>query len=138
MNFSKLSSIIAIFIGISMIGFWLVAILFVGIPEMKTDSVEIRLHIIAELVTGILLLIGAWGLLRNKGWARDAHLFTLGMLTYTLIVSPGYYFDKGIYPMAVMFGVLLITAICLTIIGFRRNSKNSNQNLDHLVCSNVR
>jgi hypothetical protein len=42
------------------------------------------------------------GFLRGKGWARILSPFALGMLLYTIVVSPGYYAQLGNSPM-VMF-----------------------------------
>ena len=46
-------------------------------------------------------------------WARGLTLLGLGMLVYTVIVSPGYYVHLGNLPMVGMFAALLALALAV-------------------------
>ena len=44
-------------------------------------------------------------------WTTSVYLIAMGMLFYTVIVSPGYFAQKGQWGYVVMFGVILILAL---------------------------
>jgi hypothetical protein len=50
-------------------------------------------------------------LLFDAPWGRTTWLVSIGMLLYTVIVSPGYLIQKREWPMAAMFAVLLVLAL---------------------------
>jgi len=96
-----------------------------SIPEIQTKPVELGLHVVAEVSTALLLIIGAIGLLLKKSWGLKTYLISMGMLLYTLIMSPGYFLQKGEIPFVIMFIVFLMLAIFLIIL----IAKNSNKML---------
>ena len=51
------------------------------------------------------------GLLTGAPWGQPAYLVSVGMLLYTVIVSPGYFAHKREWPMVGMFAVLLVLAL---------------------------
>jgi hypothetical protein len=57
------------------------------------------------------LIASGAGLWKHKGWAKILAPFALGMLLYTVIVSPGYYAQLGNYPMVIMFSILTIATV---------------------------
>jgi hypothetical protein len=103
--------IFAIVVGIGMIGIWSVSYFTNQIPELETEPMRIKFHLAAEFTTAIVLLAAGIGLLTGQNWALDTFLISMGMLLYTVIVSPGYFAQKGQWAYVVMFGVILVLAL---------------------------
>lgn len=85
-------------------GFFLVAGL---VPELQTAPIEISFHLVAEFITALGLCISGVAILQRKPWATHLYLLCAGMLVYTLLNSPGYFAQRGEWPLVVMFGALL-------------------------------
>jgi hypothetical protein len=68
-----------------------------------------------ELLTAVLLIVSALGLLLEKQWARILSPAALGMLLYTVIVSPGYYAQLGNTPMVIMFAILIVLTVAALV-----------------------
>lgn len=111
MGYPKSSSIYSLIVGIMMLCMWLFFIITGMVPEFDTKPTEIILHLFAELTTAVALIIS--GIVTLKGLPSGKWLFpfSIGMLMYTLIVSPGYYVQSGDYLFVVMFGLLIILSI---------------------------
>lgn len=90
------------------------------VPEMATKPAEIMLHLLAEFTTAILLIIGGIGLLKKMKIGYNLNLVALGMLLYTLIVSPGYYLQKGDWAFVGIFALLFIFTLIFLIISFKK------------------
>jgi hypothetical protein len=103
--------IFAIVVGIGMIGMWSVSYFTNQIPELETEPVRIKFHLAAEFVTAIVLLAAGISLLTGQHWAIETYLISMGMLFYTVIVSPGYFAQKGQWAYVVMFAVILVLAL---------------------------
>lgn len=80
-------------------------------PEFQTAPWAIAFHLAAEAATALALIVSGAGLLRGAAWARTVSLVALGMLIYTVIVSPGYFAQQGVWPLVVMFLLLLVLAL---------------------------
>ncbi len=104
-------AIFAITIGFGMIGQWLYSYIKHQIPELETESLRIKFHIAAEIATALALIAGGCGLLTNQPWKFVVFLIAMGMLLYTVIVSPGYFAQKNQWGVVGMFGVILVLAI---------------------------
>ena len=102
--------ITAIAIGILMVLMWAVSLRQGRVPELTTRPAEIRLHLTAEIATAVTLVVGGVATVVAPGGPLLL-LFGLGMLTYTTIVSPGYFLDRGQTAPVAMFAVILIVAI---------------------------
>jgi len=105
------AALYAIVIGILMIGQWVFFLATKRVPELETEPIRILFHLAAEFITAIALLVGGLGLLTNSNWGLQIYLVSMGMLLYTVIVSPGYFAQKREWPMVGMFAVLLILAL---------------------------
>ena len=116
MKVKRLAAFFAIFVGISIIGVWTMLYITGSIPELNTEPIRIVMHMVAEITTGIILILGAYGLLNNKKWGYNTYLISMGMLIYTLIVSPGYYAEKGNYLFVGIFIIMAFLAIMLIIV----------------------
>jgi hypothetical protein len=106
-------SIFAIVVGIGMCGMWSVSYFSKQIPELESEPIRIKFHLAAEFTTAIVLLIAGTALITNQAWAVSAHLIAMGMLLYTVIVSPGYFAQKGQWGYVVMFAVILDLAVII-------------------------
>jgi len=105
------ASIFALVVGAGMIGQWVYFLTTGQVPELKTEPLRIRFHLVAEFATAIALLVGGIALLTNQTWGRWFYLLAMGMLLYTVIVSPGYFAEKGQWAFVGMFAVVLILAL---------------------------
>lgn len=120
MKIRNIIAIYSLFIGILMIGMWSMFILTGQVPEIATKPVEIMLHLLAEFITAILLIGGGIGLLKKIKIGYNLNLVALGMLLYTLIVSPGYYLQKGDWAFVGVFVLLFISTLVFLIISLRK------------------
>ncbi len=116
---SKLAiSLYSIFIGLFMIIFWSMLMVTNQIlPEQIPWAISF--HLAGEFGTAILLIASGVGLWKSKGWAKLLSPFALGMLLYTVVVSPGYYAQLGNTPMVVMFSILIALTVAALIGTFK-------------------
>lgn len=103
---SRIAGIYAVVVGLGMVGLWTMLLVTGQVPELESEPWSIALHLAAEFLTAIALLVSGYGLLRQRTWARGFYLFAAGMLFYTLVQSPGYYLDRGDGAFAWMFAGL--------------------------------
>ena len=120
MKIKTMAAIYSILIGVSIIGMWTILYITGSIPEFDTESMRIGMHLVAEIATGIILILGAYGLLSNKRWGYNIYLISMGMLIYTLLVSPGYYAEKGNYLFVAMFAIILFFSIVFMVFSFTK------------------
>ncbi|UCB59299.1 MAG: hypothetical protein JSV67_03115 [Thermoplasmatales archaeon] len=114
----KIAAIYSIIIGIAMLGMWLFLITSNQVPEINTEPIRISYHLIGEFLTAILLLIGGFGLFRNRGWGFHVFLVSMGMLLYTVIVSAGFYGQKNDMIMVGMFTLFQILTVLFIGLSF--------------------
>jgi hypothetical protein len=105
------ASVFAIAVGLGMIAQWTMSYVSRQIPELKTEPIRIGFHIAAEMITALMLIVGGIGLLAAQPWASIVYPSAIGMLMYTVIVSPGYFAQQGKRIWVLIFGVLLALAI---------------------------
>ncbi len=99
-------AIYSIFIGLFMFIFWvMLAVTGQILPEQIPYAISF--HLAGELGTAVLLITSGLGLLKSKRWSMVLSPAALGMLLYTVVVSPGYYAQLGEAQMVVMFSVLI-------------------------------
>jgi phosphotransferase system glucose/maltose/N-acetylglucosamine-specific IIC component len=79
-----------------------------AVPELQTEPIALTFHLAAECATAICLIVGGIALLRQAMWARNLAIFASGMLAYTVVVSSGYFAQRGQWPLVGMFAILLI------------------------------
>lgn len=119
----KFAATYSILVGISMIGLWTMLFLNNEIPEISSTPIAISMHIAAEMVTAILLIFSGIGLLFKKIWGLQTYMFSMGMLVYTLIQSPGYYAEKGEWAFVVMFAVIISIALFFVTLSFLKRDE---------------
>jgi hypothetical protein len=105
------ASIFALVVGIGMIGQWLFFLASGQVPELEAEPLRIRFHLAGEFVTAVALLVAGTALLTGQAWAGWLYPVAMGMLLYTIIVSPGYFADRGQWAFVGMFAVLLVLAL---------------------------
>ena len=111
-----ISGIYAIVLGLGIIGLWIMLLATKQVPELKTEKIEIIFHITAESVMGILSLVSGILLLLNLNWAVYLFIMAMGLVTYAVINSAGYYAQKKELAFVIMFAVILVTSITLVIL----------------------
>jgi len=109
-------AIFAVIVGLGMIAMWTTSYVTKQIPELESEPIRIKFHLAAEFVTALLLIIAGIGLFTNLKWAVSVYPVALGMLLYTVIVSPGYFAQKGQWGYVVMFGLIFILALISLIV----------------------
>ncbi len=114
----RFASVFCIGVGLLMAGQWSFFLAKGNVPELRTAPVEIGLHLAAELVTAALLVAGGVGAWMRAPWGTPLATFALGMVAYTEIQSPGYFAARGVWPVLVMFALLLVgTAVAAVRLG---------------------
>ena len=105
------ASIFALLVGAGMIGQWLFFLATGQVPELETEPLRIRFHLVGEFATAIAMLVGGIALLTDQTWGRWFYLLAMGMLLYTVIVSPGYFAEKREWAFVGMFAVVFLLAL---------------------------
>ena len=69
------------------------------------------MHIIADVATGILLIVSGTALFLGLGNAEHLWMLSMGMLIYTLVNSSGHYLQRNDKAMIVMFASMFIISV---------------------------
>ena len=101
----------SIVVGFLMLAQWSFFLAAGQVPEVQTAPVALAFHLAAEAATALGLIVAGVGVLQRRPWGRTAAYIAFGMLIYTVIVSPGYFAQQGVWPLVVMFVVLLGLAL---------------------------
>jgi hypothetical protein len=115
MRLRKTIAIYSIFVGIAMLGIWIVQLITVQAPELQTAPIEIAMAIAADWLTAVMLLVVGVGLLSKRNWANKLYLFALGMLVYSVLISSGYFGQLGSTIFVILFAVLFILSSVFVI-----------------------
>lgn len=94
-------------IGVLMLGQWGFFLSMGQVPEVQTAPIALAFHLAAEGITALLLIVSGTMLIRGRSRFAWLGFVANGMLIYTVIVSPGYFAQRGQWPLVVMFAVLL-------------------------------
>ncbi len=122
MNLRKIVAAYSIVIGVMMASMWTVFAVTDQIPELDTSRKEIAFHLAGEFLTAFALLAGGLGLLLRRRWAYNVNLVALGMLAYTVLVSPGYYAQTGDYAFVGMFAVLMVLTLVVIVVSLLKKN----------------
>ena len=113
----KFTSLYCIIVGLLMLAQWIFFIAAGQVPELQTEPIRIGFHLAAEVATALALIFSGAALLRKRAWGRSAAMIALGMLLYTVIVSPGYFAQQGVWALVGMFALLLaLDLVCLRLL----------------------
>ena len=119
MNVRKAAAVFAIVVGAMMIGQWAFFIAAGEVTELETEPVRISFHLAAEFLTAAVLVIAGLALIKQKDWAFPIFMLALGMLSYTIVVSPGYFAQDGDYVFVGMFVVLWVLTVAFILLGVK-------------------
>ncbi|MBN1837120.1 MAG: hypothetical protein JW820_14790 [Spirochaetales bacterium] len=119
MRYPKSSAIYALAVGLMMIGMWTFFILSAQVPELEERPVEIVFHLTVEFATAVVLVTAGLASLGRRSWGLVLQLFGFGMLAYTVILSPGYYAQRGQAGFVVLFAVLLAATLVFLVVAAR-------------------
>ena len=112
----KIEALFSILMGVALLGTWLVLFLLGKVPELATSPLETGLLLVAELLTGLSLIVGGSGLLARARWGGSLDLVALGMLLYVSTYYTGILGQQGNTPAAVFMGTVAI--LTLLILGY--------------------
>ena len=105
------ASLFALVVGVGMVGQWLFFLTTGQVPELETEPLRIRFHLAAEFATAVALMISGTALLTGQAWSQWFYPLSMGMLLYTVIISPGYFAEKGQWAFVAMFAALLVLTL---------------------------
>jgi len=120
MDIRKTVATYSLVVGVMMVAMWSVFAVTGQIPELDTSPKEIAFHLAAEFLTAFALIAGGLGLALRRSWGYATNLVALGMLAYTVIVSPGYYAQTGDYAFVGMFAVLMMLTLLFIVVSLLR------------------
>ena len=107
----KFAAWLGIVVGILMATMWTFFRISGQVPELQTEPYEIAFHLAAEFGAAGLLVAGGIGLLKRSPHGQTVYYLAIGMLLYSVIVSPGYYAQQGSWGFVAMFGAILAVAV---------------------------
>jgi hypothetical protein len=107
----SLFAYVFLFIGLSMLALWTMLIFTKQVPEFETAPFTTITHITAESLTGLMLIIAGYGLLKKQPWAQRFYPLAVGMLLYAVVQASGYYIDHSSPVFVVLFGVMILFSI---------------------------
>jgi peptidoglycan/LPS O-acetylase OafA/YrhL len=119
----RMAAIYAIVVGLLMFGQWAMFLATGNVPELQTEPIRIAFHLAGEFITAGLLVAGGFGLLTLKKWGYHVFLLSMGMLLYTIIVSPGYFAQLGQWVFVVMFALLVVLTLIFAVLASRREGE---------------
>ncbi len=98
-------------VGLLMFAQWTFFLANGSVPEVRAAPIALGFHLAAEFATALALIAAGILLFLRRPFAPLVGLVANGMLLYTVIVSPGYFAQRGEWPLVVMFAVLLVLAL---------------------------
>ena len=110
------AAIYAVVVGLGIIGQWSASYVTKQIPELKDEPIRIWFHIAGEMITAVCLITAGAGLLMSKYWGRQLFPVAMGMLFYTMIVSTGYFGQKGDWKWLGIFGTLIALGLVSLVV----------------------
>jgi len=109
----KFAGIFALVVGFLMFGQWVVSLATGGAFEFVANPLlVIGSHLAAEVLTALALILSGLAILKKIAWGRTLFLVAGGMALYSIIINgPGYFVQRGEWPMAAVFGGLFVGAV---------------------------
>jgi hypothetical protein len=102
-------------VGVLMMIWWSVSVRRGALRRPDRSRSEMALHLVAEMLTAILLVVSGVSLLTNGDSAVPIAALALGMLLYTVIASPGYFIARQELPPVYLFGALAMLTIAAAV-----------------------
>jgi len=121
----RLAALYSMLTGLSMLGMWALLLRTGQVPELLVTPFEMAFSILADCATGLMLLIGGYGLYTGRGWGSQAFLVSQGALFYSLMFAIGYYGQRGESIYLGMFAVIFALMVVFLALSFRRGGFKS-------------
>ena len=121
----RLAALYSMLTGLSMLGMWALLLRTGQVPELEVIPFETAFSILADCATGLMLLIGGYGLYAGRGWGARAFLVSQGALFYSLMIAIGYYGQRGESIYLGMFAVIFALMVVFLALSFRRGGFKS-------------
>ena len=109
-----IASIYIIIIGIAMLSMWIFLLIKREVPELTTKPTQIFFHLVAELSTSIMLIIGGIGLIMDQSWGIPLFFISIGMAIYSTINAAGFYGQLKDWPMFIILIVFTLVSLLIT------------------------
>ncbi len=107
----KFGAIFSLLMGAALLSTWIVMFAIGNVPEISAKPLETALLLVAEVSTGLALIIGGYGVLKKRPWGRLANLASLGMLLYCVINYIGVLAQQGTWPAVGWFTLVTIFTV---------------------------
>jgi hypothetical protein len=107
---NKIVGIYSIFLGLSVIAFWCMIFIMGSISGGKT---ELFFRLMAEFLMAIICVVSGILLLKNSQKAYKLNIAGLAMLVYSSINSVGYFANRSLITLVLMFLLLLAISVVL-------------------------
>ena len=115
----RLAALYSMFTGLSMLGMWALLLRTGQVPELESVPFEMVFSVIADCATGMMLLVGGYGLYTDSAWGAKAFLVSQGALFYSLMIAIGYYGQRGESIYLGMFAVIFVLMVVFLVLSFR-------------------
>lgn len=111
----------SIFLGVSVVGMWIIILLTEAIPEGKT---ALSFHLVSEFLMAMVCIVG--GLFQLKRWkrARMISLLGYGMVLYSVQNAAGYYAERGEMLFVLLFALIFIVTAIAVFFQFKDAGKS--------------
>ena len=123
MNLRKVAAVFAVVVGAMMFAQWAFFIATGEVTELETEPTRISFHLAAESLTAAVLIVSGLALIWQKDWAFPVFMLALGMLSYTVVVSPGYFAQDGEFALVGMFVILWVLTMAFVLLGIREEGE---------------
>jgi hypothetical protein len=84
----------------------------------ERGQIEMRFHVIAELLAAVVLIIAGTSLLMKISWGQEVFLIAIGMLLYTSVNSAGYFAQIRQQSMIIIFAIVFILSVVSLVLVF--------------------
>lgn len=116
----RLAALFSMFTGLSMLGMWALLLGTGQVPELEVIPFETAFSVLADSATGLMLIVGGYGLYAGRGWGSQAFLVSQGALFYSLMIAIGYYGQRGESIYLGMFAVIFALMAAFLALSLRR------------------
>jgi hypothetical protein len=110
-RYAKQSATFGILAGIALIAIWLYRIATGGVPELWDSMLQTKLHVLIQMLTGVVLIVSGWALWTGQSWAFKAFILANGMLLIAVINAISWYGDRGEMGFVLFFVAVAILAV---------------------------
>ena len=127
MTLRKTAAIFSLIAGISIIVVWALMLITGKDAQLqdslRTEPLAIGLHLAAEFITAIMLIIAGITILVKHSRAMKLFIFALGMLVYSVVNSSGFYAQRGDITFVLMFVIIFILTGVFAVFAYLSRSK---------------